>query len=76
MENILQIQGGVVPVAHKMDTRFGEWAGVVLSMPCLLNKDGVLRTLNIPLDEDEKERLYASARVLKEFQMQLGLWGY
>ena len=73
-ENILQIQGGVVPVAHKMDTRFGAWAGVVLSMPCLLNKDGVLRTLNIPLNEDEKEKMYASARVLKEMQIQLGLW--
>ena len=72
-ENILQTQGGVVPVAHMMDDRFGEWGGVVMSMPCLLNKDGVLRTLNIPLNEDEKEKMYASARVLKEMQKQLGL---
>ncbi len=75
-ENVLQVQGGIVPVAHMMDKRFGEWAGVVISMPCMLNKDGVLRTLNIPLDEDEKEKMYASVRVMKDMQAKLGLFGF
>ena len=73
VENIINTQSGIVPVAHMLDTRFGEWAGVVLSMPCLLNKDGVQRTMNIPMNEEEKDKMYESVRVLKEFQDSLGL---
>ena len=73
VENVLYIRGGIFPVAHMLDTRFGEWAGVVLSMPCILDNKGVAKTLNLPLNEEEKEQMYASVKVIKEFQEALGV---
>ena len=73
VENLLYIQSGIVPVAHLLDKRYGDWAGVVISMPCILNTEGVSRTLNIPMTDEEKEKMDASVNVLKEFQRSLGL---
>lgn len=73
VENLLYIQSGIVPVAHMLDTRYGEWAGVVMSMPCILNTEGISRTLNIPMTDEERSKLSASAQVIREFQDKLGL---
>ncbi len=73
VDNILNVQRGIVPVAHMLDKRFGEMAGVVMSMPCILNKDGIVKTMVIPMNEEENENMKKSCQVLKEFQKNVGL---
>ena len=43
-------------------------------MPCILSKESVSKTLNIPLNEEEARRMYGSVKVLKEFQKKLGIF--
>lgn len=43
-------------------------SGVCLSVPCVLGRQGILRTLTIPLDKEELEKLKKSVNVLESFQ--------
>ncbi len=37
------------------------------SLPAIVNRDGVVRVLSIPLNRSEQEALAASAEVLKQY---------
>lgn len=74
VDNIINVQRGIVPVAHMLDKRFGEWAGVVMSMPCILSKEGVSKTLNIPFSDEEARRMHGSVKILKDYQKSLGIF--
>jgi L-lactate dehydrogenase len=52
-----------------------EWMGlgeVSLSLPAIINRDGIARVLNIPLNESERRALEASAGILKGHIASLG----
>ena len=55
-------------MAHVLGEEFGSWAGVAISMPCIVSWDGVEKTLELPMTEEEKEAMELSVKTLKEFQ--------
>lgn len=62
--SILREENSVLTVSTLLDGYYGI-SDVCLSVPVILNGSGVLRTLEIVLDESEMGKLRASADVLK-----------
>ena len=61
VEAIIRDDSAILPVAHVLDEKFGEWAGVALSIPCRLGWEGIEKTLMIPMNDEEKSS-YGSFR--------------
>ena len=64
-EVIVRNEKTILPVSTMMHGEYGI-DGVVLSMPCIVGKDGIETKVPYVLDEEETESLAASAKVLKE----------
>ncbi len=56
----------VVPLSVKLNDYYGH-SDVCLSVPCVLDSDGVSDVIKVPLNEEEKAKLAKSVKVLKEF---------
>lgn len=54
----------VLPVSVTLRGQYG-LAGMALSLPCIISKDGVSQVLEIPLNKEEKSQLRQSADFLK-----------
>ena len=67
---IMKDDNAIIPVAHVLDEKFGEWAGVAVSLPCRIGWDGINQTLSIPMDENEKAKMDASVHILRDFATQ------
>ena len=67
VESILKNQNTVLPVAHVLDESYGEMAGSTISLPCVVNGEGIARTLKISMTDEELVALRHSAKVLKDF---------
>lgn len=63
-EVIVRDEKSILPVSTVMHGEHGI-SDVVLSMPCIVGKDGIETKVPIELSEDEKENLRKSADVLK-----------
>ena len=70
VETIMKDDNAIIPVAHVLDEKFGEWAGVAVSLPCRIGWDGINQTLSIPMDENEKAKMDASVHILRDFATQ------
>ncbi len=55
----------MLPVSCELNGQYG-LKGLALSVPAIVGRHGIELVLNYPLSEDEKERLCASAKTLKE----------
>ena len=64
-EAIVRNEKSILPVSTLMKGKYGI-SDVVLSMPCVVGKDGIETQVPIDLSEEEEEKLRESARVLKE----------
>ena len=73
-ERIMNDQQGVVPVAHLMGPQFGKWANVCFSMPCIVGSDGIERTIDIPLSDEEREAIDRSVEIIGDMQQKLGIF--
>lgn len=71
VETIIRNDKSILPVAHVLDERFGEWSGIAFSLPCRVGRNGIEKTFCIPVSEEEKAALNVSAEILKEFCMQV-----
>ncbi len=67
VEAVEEDENAVLPVAHVLGDEFGQWSDVAISMPCVLNRKGIVRTINIPMDDEEKAAMDHSAQILKDF---------
>ena len=67
VESILKNQNTVLPVAHVLDESYGDMAGSTISLPCVVNGEGMARTLKISMTDEELVALRHSAKVLKDF---------
>jgi len=65
-------QNRVLPVSTYLNG-YHEAYDVCLSAPCVVNKDGVSKVLDIPLDEAEKERFRQSAEKIGNTLDELGI---
>ncbi|HYP52441.1 MAG TPA: L-lactate dehydrogenase [Pyrinomonadaceae bacterium] len=63
-EAILRDERTVLPVSTMMRGQYGV-EGVYLSLPCVVGRRGVERVIELPLDEQERAGLRASADVLR-----------
>lgn len=69
-EVIVRDEKSILPVSTAMHGEHGI-DGVVLSMPCIVGKDGIETMVPIRLNETEQEQLQESAEVLKKIVEQL-----
>lgn len=65
VESILYNKRTVLPVSHLLTGEFG-LRNVCLSLPTVIGRKGVERTLNLDIDAAEKKLLQVSAKKLKE----------
>jgi len=72
IEAILHNEKSVLTVSTYIE-QFGPIADVCLSLPAVVGREGVREVLPIVLDEDEQDKLAASAAALKAIIAQLGI---
>ncbi len=72
LESILRDQKTVLPVSSLLEGQYG-LREVCLSLPSIVDRGGVEKTLELPLSEIEIEGVRRSARILKEAATSLGL---
>lgn len=65
MRHIFQHSRIVVPLSVNLDGEYGH-KGVALSVPCVLDSDGVSEIIEIPLNKKEQEQLAKSAQTLRQ----------
>lgn len=73
VETIMRDDNALIPVAHVLSQRFGEWAGVAASLPCRIGWDGIDQTMKIPMNEKEKKQMDTSVDLIRDFAQQVGL---
>ena len=61
---IVKDENTILPVSALVDGHYG-LEDVYMSLPCIVNRTGIKQVLEIPLDEEEENRLQRSARTLK-----------
>lgn len=71
-EVIIRDEKSILPVSTAMHGEHGI-EGVVLSMPCVVGKEGIETKVPIPLNEEEESALQESAGVLQEIIDSLNL---
>ncbi len=71
-EVIVRNEKSILPVSTVMHGEYGI-EDVVLSMPCIVGKDGIETKVPISLSEEEESKLRESARVLQEIMEELKL---
>ena len=67
VEALTTDQNAVLPVAHVLSKRFGDWAGIAFSLPCIVGCEGIEKTLHLPMTDEEIEAMNRSAKILREF---------
>lgn len=65
-ENIKENSRHVFPLSVLLKNYYGH-SDVVLSVPCVLGKDGIENILEIPLNEEEQKKLAQCVALLKKF---------
>jgi L-lactate dehydrogenase len=63
-EAVLRDEHSILPVSTLLTGQYGI-GGVYLSLPCVMGRGGVERVIEIPLDEEERAGLRASADLLR-----------
>lgn len=72
VEAILRDQKAVLPVSTLLNNYHGI-SDIALSVPSIVGRGGVERTLNFPMDEIEEAKLHKSAEALLSVQKSLGI---
>jgi L-lactate dehydrogenase len=73
-EAILRDEHTVLPVSTMLKGQYGI-SDVYLSLPCVVGRRGVERVIELPLDEEERAGLHASAKVLRHSLISLHAGG-
>ncbi|MGE5582060.1 MAG: L-lactate dehydrogenase [Bacillota bacterium] len=72
VESIIRDEYSVLTVSTLLKGEYGI-SDVYLSLPCVVNRQGIERQIRLSLDSDEEKALQHSAEVLKEIQNQIKL---
>ncbi len=62
---ILENENSVLTVSSNLDGQYGH-EDVYISVPSIVNKDGVREVIHLPLEESEREKLNNSIKIMKE----------
>jgi len=71
-ESILRDENSVLPVSTFIEDYYGI-DDICLSVPSIINKEGVKKFLKLDLSKDEQNQLISSARALKDIIKQIGI---
>lgn len=66
MVHIFQHSRKVLPLSVKLNNYYGH-SGVALSVPCVLDSDGIAEIIKVPLDRKERKQLAKSVKTLKSY---------
>jgi L-lactate dehydrogenase len=72
VEAIVRNENSILTVSSYLDGQYG-MHDICLSVPTLVNINGIYRTLDVPLSQEELSQLQLSGRTLKEVIAQLGI---
>jgi L-lactate dehydrogenase len=72
VESIIRDEYSVLTVSTLLKGEYGI-KGIYLSLPCVVNRQGVERKMMLSLSPDEESALCHSAAVLKQIQSQIKL---
>ncbi len=72
VEAVLRDEGAVLPVSSVLEGYHGI-SGVALSVPSVVDASGVRRVIEVPLADEERERLHASAGAIRASLGALGI---
>jgi L-lactate dehydrogenase len=64
-EAVLRNEHSILPVSAMTDGQYGI-SGVYLSLPCIVGSGGVEKIIELPLDDEERKGLLASAEILRK----------
>ncbi|MBQ3105114.1 MAG: L-lactate dehydrogenase [Lachnospiraceae bacterium] len=67
IEAIIKDQNTVLPVAHVLGEEYGEMADSCISLPCVINSEGISRALQLTMSKYEEQQMIQSALTLKRF---------
>ena len=67
VESIIKDQNTVLPVAHVLGDDYGDMADSCISLPCVVNSDGIGKVLKISMTDAEQQQMVHSADTLKAF---------
>lgn len=65
-EAVLRDEHTVLPVSARLSGQYGGIEGVYLGTPCVVGASGIETVIELPLSEQERADLHASAKVLAE----------
>ena len=68
---ILNDENSIFTISAYLNGEYSE-SGFYIGVPALINRNGVRKILEIPLDESEKKRFKDSAKVIKEMLDEIG----
>jgi L-lactate dehydrogenase len=72
VEAILRDESAVLPVTSRMDGQHGV-SDVCLSLPCLVDKNGVVGVLDVPMSNEEVRAFQSSAAAVRDVARSVGL---
>jgi L-lactate dehydrogenase len=72
IEAMLRDESSVLPVSSLMEGQHGV-SGVCLSLPSLVDKNGVVGVLDVPMSPEEVRQFQASAAAVREVAVSVGL---
>jgi L-lactate dehydrogenase len=72
VEAVLRDEGAVLPVSSVLEGYHGI-SGVALSVPSVVDASGVRRVIEVPLADEERERLRTSAAAIRASLEALGI---
>lgn len=72
VESIIRNENSILTVSCYLENYQGV-SGVCLSVPAVVNGDGVRQTIELPLNEEEREAFRRSADIVKKINKSLGL---
>ncbi len=67
VESIIKDQNTVLPVAHVLGEEYGEMAESCISLPCVINGEGISKVLKVTMTDEEQQQMVRSANTLKAF---------
>lgn len=71
-ESILRDENSLLTVSGLVNGPYGITA-TCLSLPCVVNRSGLVKTLDIPLAPSEEEALRHSGEILRSLQQEIGI---
>lgn len=67
VEAIIKDQNTVLPVSHVLGEEYGAMEESCISLPCIINREGIVRSLKLTMTKYEEQQMLHSAQTLKTF---------